>query len=458
MSACVFVGPTLRCEDVVAVLDGAICLPPAAQGDVYRAVRRHRPRAIGVVDGFFCGAPSVWHKEILWALSEGVHVFGSASMGALRAAELHTFGMRGVGRIFEAFRDGELEDDDEVAVVHGPAEMGFIAASEPMVNIRATLARAEAVGQLSPTSRRSLEALGKSLFFPHRFWPTILDSASAHGVGQDEIAALRDWLPHGQVDQKREDALAMLRAMQDTLSRSEPFQPAFRFERTHFWDELVERTASADDAGIGNDESAVTPRAIVEELRLEGPEAYDRVKAGALVRWLAQVLIPPKRQMAEPEAVRQRLVRLRGEQGLYNRAALDAWLEGNNLDEPSLERLLGRAVRAEAVLTHSQPSLDGALIDELRLTGSYPALAKRARQKQDALVARGIDALQGKAIADDAVALRAWFFAQRFGRPMPDDVAGFARELGFASLADFDSALRRERIYCSLQTNTLARI
>ena len=45
-------------------------------------------------------------------------------MGALRAAELHAFGMRGVGRIFEAFRDGELEDDDEVAVVHGPAEPG----------------------------------------------------------------------------------------------------------------------------------------------------------------------------------------------------------------------------------------------------------------------------------------------------------------------------------------------
>ena len=39
-------------------------------------------------------------------MSEGVPVFGAASMGALRAAELHEFGMRGIGRIFEAFRDG----------------------------------------------------------------------------------------------------------------------------------------------------------------------------------------------------------------------------------------------------------------------------------------------------------------------------------------------------------------
>ena len=46
-------------------------------------------------------------------------------MGALRAAELHVFGMVGVGRVFELFRDGLLEDDDEVAVAHGPADSGY---------------------------------------------------------------------------------------------------------------------------------------------------------------------------------------------------------------------------------------------------------------------------------------------------------------------------------------------
>ena len=64
-------------------------------------------------------------------------------MGALRAAELHVFGMQGVGRIFEAYRDDSLEDDDEVAVLHAPEEAGFLPLSEPMVNIRTTLARAE---------------------------------------------------------------------------------------------------------------------------------------------------------------------------------------------------------------------------------------------------------------------------------------------------------------------------
>ena len=104
MTFLLFVGPTLAAEKI-AEAGSFVCLPPVAQGDLYRAALR-RPRAIGVIDGYFSGAPSVWHKEILWAISQGIPVFGSASMGALRAAELHAFGMRGVGRIFEAFRDG----------------------------------------------------------------------------------------------------------------------------------------------------------------------------------------------------------------------------------------------------------------------------------------------------------------------------------------------------------------
>ena len=220
MTSIVFVGPTLEPEEVAAAGD-FICLPPVSQGDVYRAARS-RPRAIGIIDGYFSGAPSVWHKEILWAISEGVPVFGSASMGALRAAELHSYGMRGVGRIFEAFRDGVLEDDDEVAVQHGPAEIGYLAASEPMVNIRETLALAETKGVLNPDSRRSLETLAKSLFSPSAIgrscWRPRLRTASP----RREVAALRDWLPTGRVDRKRLDALAMLARCRKRRRRTSP--------------------------------------------------------------------------------------------------------------------------------------------------------------------------------------------------------------------------------------------
>ena len=83
MSAIIFAGPSLppHARPRVAGLEWR---PPVRQGELYLAALR-RPALIGVVDGYFETVPTVWHKEILWAMAEGVHIFGSASMGALRA-------------------------------------------------------------------------------------------------------------------------------------------------------------------------------------------------------------------------------------------------------------------------------------------------------------------------------------------------------------------------------------
>ena len=80
-------------------------------------------------------------------------MFGAASLGALRAAELDRFGMCGIGSIFEASRDGNLEDDDEVALAYCVEELTYRPASEPMVNIRATLSAAEQAGIITGPAR-----------------------------------------------------------------------------------------------------------------------------------------------------------------------------------------------------------------------------------------------------------------------------------------------------------------
>ena len=76
--------------------------------------------------------------------------------------------MEGVGIIFESYRDGTLEDDDEVAIAHGPAKIGFRAGSEAMVDIRLTLRKAERVGVISKELQAALEKIGKELFYPDR--------------------------------------------------------------------------------------------------------------------------------------------------------------------------------------------------------------------------------------------------------------------------------------------------
>jgi hypothetical protein len=142
-SIVVFLGPSLPVLQARALLPRAAFLPSARQGDLYRAARDRRPAAIALIDGVFLGAPAVWHREILWALAHGVQVFGAASMGALRCAETHIFGMVGVGKIYEAYRvaryapfDEPFEDDDEVAVLHAPPEAGSIPITDAMVDVR----------------------------------------------------------------------------------------------------------------------------------------------------------------------------------------------------------------------------------------------------------------------------------------------------------------------------------
>ena len=120
--------------------------------------------------------------------------------------------MEGVGTIFESYRDGILEDDDEVAIVHGPAEAGFLAGSEAMVNIRQTLRKS---GATSVSFHRSCgepwKGSPKSCFIRIGVIELLLRSASECGLPEAELAGFQEWLPEGRVNQKREDALAMLR-------------------------------------------------------------------------------------------------------------------------------------------------------------------------------------------------------------------------------------------------------
>lgn len=235
MKAVVFAGPSLPPPARPSREPGWVWLPPLRQGDLYRAALQ-RPHAIAVVDGYFEAVPSVWHKEILWAMAEGIPVFGAASIGALRAAELAAFGMRGVGRIYEDFRDGILEDDDEVAMLHGPSELGYPPLTEAMVNIRATLAAAVADGIIATAAATDLCGIAKSLFYKERDWDAVLRRAQARGWPEAERRRFAVWLPGGRVDQKRADALAMLAAMRDHLAAGAgPLEVTYELADTVAW-------------------------------------------------------------------------------------------------------------------------------------------------------------------------------------------------------------------------------
>ncbi len=248
MKITVFLGPTLPEEEARAVLGDAEILPPARQGDLYRAAR-DGAAILGLVDGYFDQVNSVAHKEVLWALSRGVHVHGAASMGALRAAELAAFGMEGVGAVFEQIVRGDLVDDDEVAVAHASADEGYRRASVAMVDIRATLAAARAVAVIGEDTHARLVRAAKELFYPDRAYPLVLARAEADGAKASEVHALRAFLPAGRIEQKRLDALALLhrlRALREAAPG--PKQVCFVFSHTDAWEAIRRRV---DDPGDG---------------------------------------------------------------------------------------------------------------------------------------------------------------------------------------------------------------
>jgi len=246
MNVVVFLGPTLDAAEARAVLDDVVILPPAKQGDLYRAAKRGA-EIIGLVDGYFDQVEAVAHKEVLWAMSKGVHVLGAASMGALRAVELAAFGMEGVGEIFAQLQRGEITDDDEVAVAHAPSEDDYRRSSEAMVDIRATLAAAVVAGVIDEETRGLLVRSAKALFYPDRVYPAVLAHAEANGADPEELAALCAFLPRGRVEQKRLDALTLLerlRSMRDATPP--PKQVRYFFSHTDAW-EALRRRADSDD-------------------------------------------------------------------------------------------------------------------------------------------------------------------------------------------------------------------
>lgn len=211
--AIVFLGPSLSWRSATEYFDG-VFLPPAEQGAVYGAIKHFNPSAVVLIDGAFGQVPAVRHKELLWALSQGIPVYGAASMGAIRAAELSSYGVKGHGFIYRWFRRTTFADDDEVAVAMGPIELGAPALTDGLINIRLTLRRAVREGLINDTLRRELVDAARKIHFLERSYENLFRSAYADLVEhRKDIDLLASWVGDCAIDQKRDDALGLLETL-----------------------------------------------------------------------------------------------------------------------------------------------------------------------------------------------------------------------------------------------------
>lgn len=373
MTAVVFLGPSLPLATARSRLD-ATYLPPARCGDIYRAARDLRPTAILLLDGRFHDTASVWHREILWALAQGIHVFGAASMGALRAAELEAFGMRGIGRVHAAYRHGkfvpfddDFDDDGEVAVAHAPAELGSGALSVALVDLRDALATTWSAGLLSLDERDRVLREAAALFYVDR-GPEQVAALIATAIA-DPIARARliAQIAEPGSGVKASDSLAALDEVARFLAASpSPFVASFALAPALVWQRFRQALDRPRDDDLPTIEAAV-----LDEMRCD-PAAWQALRRDAVTR--ARALRPdasPAVQGHPDGATRRRaFAALRLARGLDDRGALEDWMSRNALSNAALDAL----VESEATLLATdvpRAVLERMMIEILRLDGRF---------------------------------------------------------------------------------------
>lgn len=426
MRLLVFAGPTIDARAIGEIVDAEVA-GPVRFGDVYRAVMEGW-QAIAIIDGYFEHIPAVWHKEILWAMSEGVHAFGASSMGALRAAELDAYGMVGVGAVYEAYRSGVIEDDDEVAVAHAPAEQGFRLLSEALVNIRATLRAASAAQVISAGCESYLLAIAKRQFYPERNYGSLLEQAKSSGVSNAELRAFEDWLSIGKVDQKQQDAIALLKHLRAwAAGKPGRKQVGFRFEPTDSWHEATQMALAEGLSELGPVPAANT--LLEEELKLAG--AYEGAADRAAARGLALELAMRTGSRPDAAVVHRACSQFRFRHGLQRREDFEHWRSTEQFDDEELQRFFEVEARLDWARPIKEQVARRHLVDHLRENGEYGRWLEKLTDKAEKLQAAGVVTPSLSDVGMTESELWQWYFRTCRGCDVPADLDSFAVGCGF---------------------------
>jgi len=207
----VYLGPTLNREEASKILD-ADYRDPAKKGDFLRLSHTSEEKKyVGFIDGVFLHdyPPSpieVYHL----ATRKNIELIGASSLGALRAVELEKFGMKGIGKIFQLFKNGILNADDEVAVTF--VRDKNILQSEALIDIRFNLFLAYKKGIITKQTKKRFVKIAKNIYFPFRNYEDIVMLTEEQFPSiHDELENFRDYILKNRDSLKARDARKLLK-------------------------------------------------------------------------------------------------------------------------------------------------------------------------------------------------------------------------------------------------------
>jgi ribosomal protein S12 methylthiotransferase accessory factor len=201
----IFLGPSLPIETARKILPIADYRPPIKRGDLDNV---EGGTVVGIIDGIFGDTLAISPTEIRKAIARGAVVYGAASMGALRAAEIPE--VIAIGQVAEMYRSGTIERDDEVALLFAPET--YIALTQPLVNLRYGVSRLVRSGTINHETGHALVEASANLHFSQRTLENIIANSplAKNHDADDVIRLLRGF------DLKREDAQALVETLVGT--------------------------------------------------------------------------------------------------------------------------------------------------------------------------------------------------------------------------------------------------
>ena len=208
MKILIYTGLSIPFDEARQILDSSddvevIYKRPIKSGDLGHDIKEN-PDIIGIIDGVFHQNSAVGHREILDVLKRGVKVFGASSMGALRASELDSLGMQGIGYCYNQYASGIIDSDDDVAVMLDSESLEAL--SVPLISMDYVFANAVSENILTQDEKDELVEISKSTFYPKRNYAnTLAESSLEDGKKSELINFIRE-----SEDIKKQDAKELL--------------------------------------------------------------------------------------------------------------------------------------------------------------------------------------------------------------------------------------------------------
>lgn len=210
----IYAGLSLSQSELAALLPEAEFHQPIERYDLLKDIDLGY-NVVGIIDGKFQQSLAVNSSEILDAIRCGLKMYGSSSMGALRAAEMAHFGMIGCGAIYEFVKKSPIFQDDYLGQSFNSENLA--ASSVPYIDLHFELERKVASGAISGHHGEMMRHAYSEIFYPQRNQQALKFALKEKSATDSNLEKAIEILFQNFQSQKNIDAVKMVQQIKDDL-------------------------------------------------------------------------------------------------------------------------------------------------------------------------------------------------------------------------------------------------